>query len=178
MITFIKSKWKELILYVVFLLLLILVLNNKADLHVDEMWTYNLANAEQAFWPESGVEFVPAEKPYLDYHTSTGSFGMSNVWKQNSEDCHPPFYYALVHIICSVFPGTFSVWYAGIINVVFQLLILFILRKIIFLLTHDSVAGWIVSCSYITCAGILSISSFLRMYVMLMFWITFFHMLS
>ncbi len=170
----ILSKWKEILMYLAFLGLLVVVLSKKSDLHVDEMWTYNLANAEQAFWPESGVVFEPAGKPYLDYHTSSGSFDMTNVWKQNSEDCHPPFYYALVHIICTFFPGKFSIWFAGIINIFFQLLILLVLRKIIFLLTNDDVIRWIVSISYIFCAGILSISSFLRMYVMLMFWITLF----
>lgn len=174
MITQVRNKWKEIILYIVFAIILISLLSLKKDFHVDEMWTYNLANATRAFWPESGVEFTPANQPYLDHHTATGHIDIRNVWIQQSADCHPPFYYVLVHLICSIFPHSFNLFYAGIINVIFQILILFIIRKIISFFVYNEKAKWIISISYILCAGTLSISTFLRMYVMLMFWVALF----
>lgn len=174
MIQFVKNKWKVIILYLFFAGIIIFLLSNKLDFHGDEMWTYNLANATRQFWPESGVEFTPAAQPYLDHHTANDHIDLANVWARQAEDCHPPFYYVLVHLICSLFPHKFNIFYAGTVNIIFQMLLLFVVRKFIDLFTEDEKIKWVISISYVLSAGILTISTFLRMYVMVMFFTTLF----
>ncbi len=47
-------------------------------------------------------------------------FDYRKVWKNQKNDVHPPIYYILLHTICSFFPGKFSWWYAGSINIFFH----------------------------------------------------------
>lgn len=169
-----KRKWENILLYIVYSLLIIFLLTQKVNFHVDELLTYNLANAEEWFAPEDGITFVPAEKPFISAMTSDGRIDLKNVWRQQENDTHPPFYYMLVHAICTLFPNKFSIAYAGSINIVFQLLSLYIYRKIIRLLIDNKKIVYILSVMYILCAGVLSISVFLRMYVMAIFWILLF----
>ena len=103
-----------------------------------------------------------------------GKFNLSNVWTRQSNDVHPPFYYILVHGICTLFPGTFSVQYLAIINIVFQLLIFAVLRAFLRELTSEEKIVNIISVAYMLCPGVLSITTFLRMYVCVIFWILLF----
>jgi hypothetical protein len=170
----IKLKWKEMILYILFAGILCVLFFNKVEFHVDELLTYNLANAESWFNPENGVIYSPASQPFLDAMTSNGIFDLKHVWKQQANDTHPPLYYVLVHAVCTLFPNTLSMRYAGIINIIFQLLILYVYRKILLLLFFDNKNIYIMSVMYILSVGILEISTFLRMYVMAMFWVALF----
>ena len=142
-------------LYAVLCIISLYFLTQKVDFHVDELLTFNLANAENWFTPEDGVIYSPASYPFIEAMSSTGNFDLRHVWAQQAYDTHPPLYYVLVHAVCTLFPGTVSVLYAGIINVIFLLLTLFFYRKILNLLID------------------ISIATFLRMYVMTMFWVTF-----
>lgn len=44
------------------------------------------------------------------------AFDYANVWAQQKADVHPPFYYVIIHTICSFFPGVFSKWFGLIPN--------------------------------------------------------------
>lgn len=159
-------------IYIIFFLLIIFIFSQKVDFHMDELLTYNLANEEAWFNPENGVKFTPAEQPFIDAISSDGKINLKNVWQQQINDTHPPFYYILVHIVCTIFPNSFSIWYAAAVNIFFQMLILWMLRKIVLLITKSPKIVFIISLFYIFSAGILSITSFLRMYIMSMFWVT------
>lgn len=174
MITYIKNNLKNIILYVTLALIVCFLLMRKVDFHVDELLTYNLANAENWFEPESGVIFSPASQPFIDAMSSNGIFDLKHVWNQQTYDTHPPFYYLLVHAVCTLFPGTVSIKYAGIINIIFLLLTFYFYKKIVKLLIDDQTTTYILSVMFILSAGILSIATFLRMYVMAMFWVTVF----
>jgi len=71
-----------------------------------------------------------------------------------------------LHTLCSFFPEKFSKWYAGIINIFFALLTLYILRKLVLNLTKNKEISNIVSFVFILSPGILSAISFFRMYIM------------
>lgn len=161
------------ILYLLFLLMMILIMANKKNLHVDEVFTYGLSNYTEgmAITPIEGKTYSPAESFPLEYMTvnSGARFNYSNVWKNQLEDTHPPLYYMLVHTVCSIFPGKFSIWYAGIINIVFALLTLYVVRRLVYELTQNENAVFFVSLLFIFSAGILSTVTFLRMYIMAMF---------
>lgn len=164
-------------LYGLFLILLILTISNKENFHVDEMYSYGLANHQGGISIsfEDGKTYMPSTEPYTEYLTvgENARFDYKNVWENQAEDVHPPLYYVLLHTICSLFPGRFSKWYAGSINIVFALLTLFALRKLIRNLTGDNkkVCG-IVSVLFVLSSGIFSAVSFLRMYILAMFWVT------
>jgi hypothetical protein len=174
MVKLVRTVWKKLLLYLIFAGIICFLFYRKNDYFVDELLTYNLANAESWFEPENGVTYSPASQPFLDALASNGTFDLIHIWKQQAEDTHPPFYYILVHAICTLFPNTLSVRYAGIINLVFQMLILYVVRKIVMLLFDNSKITYIMSIMYILNAGVLEISTFLRMYVMTMFWVVMF----
>ena len=74
-----------------------------------------------------------------------------------------------MHTICSLFPDRFSIWYTGIINIIFALLTLYVIRGLVYELVQSNEAVTLASVIFVFSAGILSSVTFLRMYVMTMF---------
>lgn len=175
-VTIQKPSLLTVILYVLFLVLMILTINNKENYHVDEMASYGLANHQDGMSIifEDGRRYFEAEEPFLEYLTVSKEhrFDYQNVWENQSMDVHPPLYYVLLHTICSLFPGTFSKWYAGSINILFALLTLFILRKLVLQLTNNNKIRDVISILFVLSSGILSAISFFRMYILAMFLVT------
>ena len=121
---------------------------------------------------EDGFTYFPSNTPWLTYMTVDANerFQYDAVWQNQSDDVHPPMYYAILHTICSFFPGAFSIWFAALINILFALGVLFFIRKLILLLTQDEWTKKLVSIVFICSTGILSAVTFMRMYIMTMFW--------
>lgn len=166
---------RSILLYLLFAGLLIAVVASKKNLHVDEVLTYGLSNYHDInITPVDGKTYVPAESFFLDYVTASEKtrFCYEYVWENQIRDTHPPMYYALVHTISSFFPGKYSIWYAGAINIFFALLTFCVVRRIVRELTQNEGAVILVSVFLIFSAGILSAVSFFRMYVMAMFEVT------
>lgn len=97
-----------LFLYILFFVLMCVLFYKKSNYMVDELLTYNLANSETAFVPEDGITYSPASVPFMESLTSNGKLDFSHVWKLQTNDSSPPFYYAVVHVVCTLFPNTFS----------------------------------------------------------------------
>ena len=168
----INSKvFKNILIYAFFLIAMLFVLQRKENYMEDELLTYNLSNGKGWLEPTDGKKYIPADEPFIEYLASDGNLNIKQVWTRQKLDVHPPLYYLIVHIICCMFPYSVSIRYAGIINIVFQLLSLYILRKLIDCYTDVEKVKVITSLSYVFSAGILSITAFLRMYVMLGFWV-------
>lgn len=163
------------------------VLSLKVDYFVDEIFTYGKANCKTPasfqekegtgtlYIPvEDGKIYTPGGKPLMDYVVvqPDNQFNYSNVWKNEAKAVHPPFHSALVHTVSSFFPGKFSRWFAGVINIVFAVLTLLALRALSRCYVHDEKLVNIISLTFIFSGGILSAITFLRMYIMAMFWIT------
>lgn len=163
-------KPKEWIFYILFIYIMVLVVSQKVNFHEDELLSYNLANSTSWFSPIDGVVYSPASEPFEDALEAKGGLDLSNVWMRQSNDVHPPFYYVLLHIICTLFPETFSMQYAAIINILFQLLTFAVLRLFLKSLILEKKIINIISVAYIMSPGILSITTFLRMYVCVIFW--------
>ena len=170
----IRQNSKVIGLYVGYFAIICLLFFNKTDYYVDELFTYNLSNAQNWFAPENGVVYTPAPQPFIDGMASNGDFDLSHVWQQQANDTHPPFYYLLVHLVMCFFPGRISIRYPAIINIVFALLTLFIFRKILNVFIDKTGIVFGLSVAYCFASGILSIISFLRMYVMAMFFVSLF----
>lgn len=171
-----KQKWYPIVYYAVFVILMIGVLMNKKNFHVDEIYSYGLSNliGGPALSFEQGKEYQPASIPYDNYVTVAENerFQYKNVWENQRKDNHPPLFYAILHTICSFFPGTFSIWYAGVINIVFACITLYFVRKLLCFFIEDGKIRAVLTVVFIASPGILSAVSFLRMYIMAMAWVT------
>lgn len=173
----IKSLPRVTILYIIFAALMIIVISLKSNYYIDEIYSYGLSN-----YTGDGINitfeydktYTPGASVFQDYMEvqSGEQFDYSSVWTNQTNDVHPPLYYAILHTICSVFPNTFSKWYAGVINIVFALLVLFVMRKLVQLLTDSKYILTIMSFSFVALTGILLAVSYFRMYVMAMLWVT------
>ena len=168
-----KVKKESIIIYMLFTLFMVIVLLNKTNYHIDEFFSYGLANSMNGISIKivDGLKYIPTQSPWLSYmEVSKGSqFDLSHVWANQAADVHPPFYYLILHTICSIFPGKFSMWFSGSINIVFALLTLWVVRRLTYELTDNHNIVRVVSACFITSAGILSPVSFLRMYIMTLF---------
>lgn len=166
----------SLMIYAMFLLAMCIVLSNKHNLHVDGFFSYGLANQPYEGYigmaPHDGTVYTPAANAWQEYLTvhADARFDYVNVWKNQSEDVHPPLYYVLLHTICSFFPGRFSIWFAAGINIAFAVLTLAVLRRILSSLGASETAVLLFSAAFALTAGFLSAVSLLRMYIMTMFW--------
>lgn len=172
-----KRNTKEILIYIFFLMIMVVVIINKKNFHVDELLSYTLANNVNTITMdfEEGHTYEKPEQIYLEnmvVYDIEEEFNLKNVWKNQTNDVHPPLYYLILHIICSFNAGRFSIWYAAMINMIFAVFTLYILRKLIYLFVEDNVIVDLGSILFIVSAGILQNVSFLRMYVMAMFWIT------
>ena len=163
-------------IYVMFIVLMIGVFLCKKNFHVDELLSYGLANDSYGLVMsvEDGVKYEPAERPFVNYLSVNAGEGFNYryVWENQAIDVHPPLFYAVLHTICSFFPGQFSVWYAGVINIAFGLLTLMALRKLMDELFDDAFVKDAISVVFVLTAEVLVMVSFLRMYIMAMFWVT------
>ena len=167
-------KFIDVLPYVVFLIAMIFVIALKFDYHVDETLTYSLSNNSDPVYymdPQEGFRYEPSIQPYLDYLTvkKGESFSYSIPYFKQYYESHPPIYYALVHTVCSLFPGSFSRWYAGAVNIIFALGTLFVLRRIVELLTENKLIKNCLTWGFVSCYAVLSEVSFFRMYVVTLF---------
>lgn len=172
-----KSLPKAAVLYIAFVLLMIVVICLKSNYYIDEIYSYGLSNHTGEginITFEYDKTYTPGASVFRDYMEvqSGEQFDYSCVWANQTDDVHPPFYYAILHTICSVFPDTFSKWYAGSINIVFAILVLFVMRKQIQLLTDNKYILTIMSVSFVLLSGILHAVAYFRMYIMAMLWVT------
>lgn len=79
---------------------LLILSTKKEGMHVDEYYTYGLANhiadGEITPVPECGVPLTPSE--VFDTYFYAETFSLKNVWLNQSIDVHPPLYYLIFHI--------------------------------------------------------------------------------
>ena len=169
------KRYQAIILYVLFFLIMTATISMKKNYHIDEMLSYGLSNNRGNIKMEivDGEKYNPTVL-YADYLTADENdrFSYDIVWENQENDVHPPLYYAILHTICSLFPGVFSRYFAGIINIVFALATLYMIRKIIPFFVENKIYKELLSVAFILSAGILSAVSFFRMYIMAMCWVT------
>lgn len=173
------NKKSAFLLYLLYFgILTALIATQKTRLwELDEVFSYGLSNyaGEGIIMPiQDGVTYAPTTELFRTYMTvdEKNAFRYDIVWQNQRDDVHPPLYYALLHTVCSFFPGQYSKWLAASINIVFALGVLYMTRKLLFLLTKDERLTFLASLAFIFSAEILSMTTFFRMYIMAMFWCT------
>lgn len=99
-----------LILFCLQMLLLVYFGNRKAGFHEDEYYSYYSTNRTAGLF-EPDREWVERDAFRNEFVVLEGEgFRYGLVATVQSWDVHPPFFYFLLHTICSFFPGVFSKW--------------------------------------------------------------------
>lgn len=176
-----KRSW----LYPILLVLIILVqcvfytyifLEKKTAYHEDEFFSYALSNSyKRPYLYGSDLQVCDNYDVWMTgdtfrYYLRTNEdtkFSYDSVWWNQQTDTNPPFYYAVLHTISSVFCGDFSWWYAYSINLVcFVLSQVFLYLLVIQLCRSKNIALIVCAFRAFTVAA-QGDNLFLRMYCML-----------
>lgn len=161
--------------YFLFACIMIITLSFKHNYHVDEIYTYGLANHITDIGMDIQLAphtYSPASTAYTDYMAAQAPFDLSHIWSNQANDVHPPLYYCMIYLISFLFKGSASKWIAGSINIIFMLLVLWISRKLLRVLECPESFISVFTFFFMTSFGILSTITFLRMYIVLMFEVT------
>ncbi|MGN0449877.1 MAG: hypothetical protein ACI4G0_05940 [Ruminococcus sp.] len=143
----------------------------KQGFHEDELLTYNLANSSKQLNVDGGWNSYDDFNEYLTV-SENDRFDYAQVYENQIIDAsHPPFYYALVHTVCSLFPNVFSKWLAYSINVLAMVGILILLFKIGKKVTGNNLYALIASGAYALSIACITTTIYLRMYATLTFFV-------
>lgn len=107
----------------------------KEGYYIDELWSYGLSNSYYSPFLHQNDNYMNQwHQPafYENYLTvkPNEAFSYDSVYYNQAHDVHPPFYYMLLHTICSLFPNHFSKWSGLMINLLFFWGSIFLLYKI------------------------------------------------
>ncbi len=109
----IKNNWKFYLSILILIVVGFFFCNSKRFLSVDEPLSYSLANEQSVYHP--GWVIIPEEgwmgkDTFNEFGVISQRFNYAQVMKSQAGDWHPPFYYIILHTICSFFPGQMSIW--------------------------------------------------------------------
>lgn len=145
----------------------------KESYHLDELFTYGLANSYYKPFLEFEEDSMVWHSPdyYKNYLAIQDDerFAYDSVYYNQVNDVHPPFYYYGIHTLCSFFPNVFSKWFGIVFNMIFlsgTVVVLFFLSGLIF---NDKSISIAICIAYGFSAGAISNTVFIRMYMMLTF---------
>ena len=146
----------------------------KQGYHEDELLTYNLANTQKHLNVDGGWNSSADFNEYLSVSDSD-RFNYAQVWENQVIDAsHPPFYYALVHTVCSFFPNQFSRYFAYSINVLAMTGILILLYMTGRRVTGSNLYALIGTAAYALSTACFTTTIYLRMYSTLTFFVLLF----
>lgn len=143
----------------------------KQGYHEDELLTYNLANSSKQLNVDGGWNTYDDFNEYLSV-SPDDRFDYAQVYQNQIIDAsHPPFYYALVHTVCSFFPSVFSKWLAYSINIFAMVGALVLLFKIGKRVTGNNLYSLIATGAYALSIACITTTIYLRMYATLTFFV-------
>ncbi len=163
----------KLIPFLILLTAIIIFLGQrKLDFHIDEIANYGLSNHVVGKDPHVDYGKVyTGLGPYEDFvEVKSGErFNYKNVFHNQWEDVHPPLYYCIFHTVCSFFPDSFSIWYGIGLNIFWMWCIVFVLYKLLMLMTKNSYLSMGILLAYGTTPLFINTILFIRMYAQLAF---------
>ena len=150
-------------------LLLLYLTTLKEGMHVDEYYTYGLANHEEDgdiyIAPEYGVKLSAAS--VFDTYFYADGFSLRNVWLNQSYDVHPPIYYLCVHIFTLVTNHFLALKTGALLNIIFHVLNIGIAYVIMTKMLHKKCNILLGTILYGFAPIVLGNVLFIRMYVLL-----------
>ncbi len=114
------KKWSRVLLPCIIALQVLCALyfgGQKAGFHEDEYYSYYSSNRTAGFYYDdrTWTEMSDWRKEFTVEKGSGFDFGMVHL--SQSWDVHPPLYYDILHLVCSLTPDTFSKWQGIGINI-------------------------------------------------------------
>lgn len=174
-----RLLWKAAFLLLLLLQLLLLIYygNRKSGFHEDELYSYYSTNKTAGLFINDR-EWLDRDSYRNDFVVLPGEQFRYRVVKQmQSWDVHPPFYYYILHTVCSLFPGVFSKWLGIAVNLIAFVPCFFLLAGIVYEIAGKGEKG--LRLAFLTCllwggsAAVISGVMFIRMYQ----WMTLFVLL-
>lgn len=147
----------------------------KAGYHVDEMLTFGLSNYanDGSFTPDikDGVVYT-GQQLWQEYTMVSDStrFDYANVVNNQIHDVHPPLYYFLVHTVFSLFPNTYSKWYAMAVNIALAVVVFWQMVWLFQFFIKRKKLSVLFALLFIFTTGFVNSMVFFRMYVLLTVW--------
>lgn len=144
--------------------------SKKAGYHVDEMFTFELANYPDGFVHRTAgvVNGWQDGEFYQEALTATGerAFQYSIPYHNQEIDVHPPLYYFVIHTASSI-SGTFSKWVGIVPNLIFLAVSSLLLYAISVRLLRSPFMALVTVALWGLGLGAMSSAVFIRMYAML-----------
>ena len=171
----IKTVKIKCILSIIIMVLLLLIGGNKMGLHIDEIYTFGLANHQYNGSIMPSIEqnkIYSGTQLWREYTTVSAEhrFDYKNVFMNQAADVHPPLYYMLIHTVCSFFPETLGMWMGLIVNVIFALIVYWQMVWLFYHFTENDRIAVAFSTLFILSMGFVNNVVFFRMYVLLTVW--------
>lgn len=146
----------------------------KSGMFIDEIYTYGLSNSSYAPYITdvkggSALNQVITREELFDYVSVTQGegFDFGSVYYNQTQDVHPPLYYWLFNMVCSLFPNTFTKWTGlGLDLVIYMLCLLCLYKLLMTLFSSRDIAAAGVILYGISLLGT-STMLMIRMYVLL-----------
>lgn len=142
----------------------------KQGMHEDEFYSYYSSNRTYGLIAEGTVsrDTVMDELTVRDGE----GFNFGLVREVQSWDVHPPVYYFVLHFICSLMPGVFSMWQGLWINLACLLISLILMKMLgdIMVPRRDIVLSLVILAWGLSAATLTGVV-FIRMYMLLTMWI-------
>ena len=140
----------------------------KQGFHYDENYSYYSSNVTYGLNPPDG-DWLSGSTIAEEFCITPGmGFNFPLVAQMRSFDVHPPVYYFLLNIICSLSSGIFSKWQGLILNLIFfvisELLIIAIANKVG---NKNKAITWFSLALFGFSPAIISGITFIRMYMLL-----------
>ena len=140
----------------------------KQGFHYDENYSYYSSNVTYGLNPPDG-DWLSGSTIAEEFCITPGmGFNFPLVAQMQSFDVHPPVYYFLLNIICSLSSGIFSKWQGLILNLIFfvisELLIIAIANKVG---NNNKAITWFSLALFGFSPAIISGITFIRMYMLL-----------
>ena len=140
----------------------------KQGFHYDENYSYYSSNVTYGLNPPDG-DWLSGSTIAEEFCITPGmGFNFPLVAQMQSFDVHPPVYYFLLNIICSLSSGIFSKWQGLILNLIF-----FVISELLIIAIADKVGNknkaitWFSLALFGFSPAIISGITFIRMYMLL-----------
>lgn len=150
--------------------------NTKIGYDGDEVFSYMSSNSEKNYKEITALcdnSWYPSEYFHDALSVTEGhQFHYDIPVRNQATDVHPPFYYILLHTICSFFPGQFSMWYGITLNIILTLLSLIALFYLLRFILGGSFLPLTICFIFGLTYGVINNVLFIRMYVLLMLLVT------
>ena len=165
-------------------LLYVFVASKKEYIHMDEAYSYGLTNYDRVniYDNEDFYDTWHDNDYYKDYlvidEDEVNSY--KQVYENQKNDVHPPFYYLLLRLMMNFSVGNFSIWPGIILNIIIYSICAIFTYLICLKIFKEKVkAGVIALISQITLASITNVI-YIRMYALTSLWVlvtTYLHLL-